>query len=49
MPQQPKGDVSSKVFSGIGFAVSNAGVGEMDSKIGANEIETKTEDKTNKA
>jgi hypothetical protein len=49
MPKQPSGDVSSNVLSGIGFAVSKAGVGEMDSKIGAKEIETKTDDKINKA
>jgi hypothetical protein len=31
----------------IGFVVSKAGVGVIDNKIGAKEIETKTEIKTN--
>ena len=48
MPTAPNGDTRINSVNRIGFVASNAGVGEMDSRIGAKEIETKTEITTNR-
>ena len=43
MPTQPKGEVLNNSLILIGLVASKAGVGVMDNKIGAKEIDTRTE------
>ena len=43
MPTQPKGEISNRALRLSGFDVSKAGVGEIDRRIGAKEIDTSTE------
>ena len=43
MPTQPKGEVENNFLILIGLVVSKAGVGVIDNKIGAKEIDTNTE------
>ena len=43
IPTQPRGDTLNNSRSVIGFVLSNAGVGEIDRRIGAKEIETSTD------
>ena len=43
MPTQPNGEVLNKCLMLIGLVASKAGVGVMDNKIGAKEIDTSTE------
>ena len=47
-PVAPSGDARASSRTDIGFAVSNNGAGETDSRIGANAIETRTDEMTNR-
>ena len=49
MPTTPSGELTKSCFSDMGFATSTTGAGEMLSRIGAKEIDTRIDAPMNSA